>query len=218
MTDDDHRQVKAAYYAMIELIDDQVGRMLAALEETGQLDHTLVVFMSDHGEMLGDHGLYFKGPHFYEAAVRVPVVLSWPGRYAAGLQVHGLVELVDLVPTLLEACELEVPSSVQGHPLSALLSGDADPAHHRGYVYCEYYNAWTHQRSYGTMMRTEDKKIVVYHGIDEGELYDLQADPDEFENLYFSDQHVTLRQQLLKQSFDASVFTMDPMPPRRGAF
>ncbi len=218
MTDDDHRQVKAAYYAMIELIDEEVGRMLAALEETGQRDNTLVIFMSDHGEMLGDHGLYFKGPHFYEAAVRVPLIVSWPGRFAAGLQVSGLVELVDLVPTLLEACELNTSPGVQGRPLSALLSGDADPAHHRDYVYCEYYNAWTHKRSYGTMMRTADKKIVVYHGIEEGELYDLQTDPDEFDNLYFSDRHAALRQRLLKQAFDASVFTMDPMPLRRGAF
>ena len=79
MTDDDHRQVRAAYYAMVELIDDQVGRMLAALDETGQQERTLVIFMSDHGEMLGDHGIYLKGPHFYEAAVRVPLVLTGQG-------------------------------------------------------------------------------------------------------------------------------------------
>jgi len=78
MTDDDRREVTAAYYAMCELIDDQVGRIMAALEETGQRENTIVVFMSDHGEMLGDHGIYFKGPHFYDEAVRVPLVVSWP--------------------------------------------------------------------------------------------------------------------------------------------
>jgi arylsulfatase A-like enzyme len=218
MTDDDHRQVKAAYYAMVELIDDQVGRILAALEQTGQLENTLILFMSDHGEMLGDHGLYFKGPHFYEGAVRVPLVLAWDGRFKSALQADGLVELVDLVPTLLEATGLEIPPQVQGRSLMPLLSCDADPAHHRDYIYCEYYNAWTHARSYGTMMRTVDKKIAVYHGVDEGEFYDLANDPDEFENLYFSNEYAALREQLLKQAFDASVFTMDPMPPRRGAF
>lgn len=144
MTDDDHRQVKAAYYAMIELIDDQVGRMLAALEESGQAENTLVIFMSDHGELLGDHGLYFKGPHFYEEAVHVPLIFSWPGRYAEDLQVGGLVELVDIVPSLLDAAGLETPAAVQGRSLSELLTGQADPRHHRDYIYCEYYNAWTH--------------------------------------------------------------------------
>ncbi len=218
MTDDDHRQVCAAYYAMIELIDDQVGRIIAALEETGQLANTLILFMSDHGEMLGDHGIYFKGPHFYEAAVRVPLVMHWPGHFANGLQVSGLTELVDIVPTLFAAADIEVSPAIQGQSLMPLARGEADPAKHRDHIYCEYYNAWTHARSYGTMMRTIDKKIAVYHGIDEGEFYDLAADPDEFDNLYFSADHAPLREQLLKQAFDASVFTMDPMPPRRGAF
>ncbi|MBW3596273.1 MAG: sulfatase-like hydrolase/transferase [Planctomycetes bacterium] len=218
MTDDDHRQVRAAYYAMVELIDDQVGRILAALDETGQREQTLVIFMSDHGEMLGDHGIYLKGPHFYEAAVRVPLVLRWPGRIAEDVRIDGLVELVDLVPTLLEAAELPIPEGVQGRSLLPLLTGDADRSHHRDYVYCEYYNAWTHPRSYGTMMRTPDKKNAVYHGVEEGELYDLAADPDEFENLWMSREHAAIRERLLKQAFDASVFTMDPLPKRLGPF
>jgi choline-sulfatase len=218
MTDDDRRAVTAAYYAMVELIDTQVGRMLAALDETGQLDNTIVVFMSDHGEMLGDHGIYLKGPHFYEGAIRVPLVLRWPARFQQGLQVAGLVELVDLAPTLLEAAGVAIPAAMQGRSLLPHLGGDADPARHRDYVYCEYYNAWTHKRSYGTMMRTSDKKIAVYHGVDEAELYDLAADPNEFENLWRSPDHTALRQQLLKEAFDASVFTMDPMPPRLGPF
>ena len=78
-----------------------------------------------------------------------------------------------------------------------MLTGAADPLHHRDYIYCEYYNAWTHPRSYGTMMRTPDKKIAVYHGVDEGELYDLAADPDEFANLWSSSDHAAMRQLAL---------------------
>lgn len=218
MTDDDRRQVTAAYYAMIELIDEQVGRILAALEETGQLENTIVIFMSDHGEMLGDHGLYLKGPHFYEEAVRCPLIVSWPGRFEQDLRAQGLVELVDLVPTLLEAAEIEIEPAIQGHSLLPILRGQADPSKHRDYVYCEYYNAWTHKRSYGTMMRTPDKKIVVYHGIDDGELYDLSHDPGEVENLWRRRDHAALREKLLKEAFDASVFTLDPMPARLGPF
>ena len=80
-----------------DLIDVQVGRLLEALERTGVLEHTLVIFMSDHGELLGDHGIYPKGPFFYEPAVRVPLIVSCPGRVVAGRSAQALVELVDLV-------------------------------------------------------------------------------------------------------------------------
>jgi len=218
MSEDDQRQVTAAYYAMCEHIDDAVGTMLAALEENNQLENTIVIFMSDHGEMLGDHGIYLKGPHFYEAAVRVPLVIRFPVKFQQNLRSDALVELVDLAPTLLEACGIPVPGNMQGRSLLSIGTGEADPAVHRDYVYCEYYNAWTHHRSYGTMMRTRDHKIAVYHGVDEGELYDLNADPDEFVNLWNEASHAELRHELLKQAFDASVFTMDPWPPRRGPF
>jgi arylsulfatase A-like enzyme len=218
MTDDDHRQVKAAYYAMIEQIDHEVGRMLSALEASGQADNTIVVFMSDHGEMLGDHGIYLKGPHFYEPAIHAPLIIWAPNRFQTNLRSDALVELVDLAPTLMSACELDVPEAMQGRSLLPILRGEAEPTVHRDYVYCEYYNAWTHHRSYGTMMRTAEHKIVVYHGVDEGELYDLNDDAHEFRNLWRSSEHASLRERLLKQAFDASVFTMDPMPPRLGPF
>ena len=218
MTDDDHRQVRAAYYAMIEHIDHEVGRMLDALEETGQANNTIVIFMSDHGEMLGDHGIYLKGPHFYDEAVRVPLILRWCDRFRGGLKADGLVELVDLVPTLLEAAGLEVPDSVQGRSLLPILCGEADPSVHRDAVYSEYYNAWTHGRSYGTMLRTAHEKIVVYHGAEPGELYDLEADTDEFDNLWNNPAHAAMKTRLLKRAFDTSVFTMDPLPTRLGAF
>jgi len=218
MTDDDRRQVTAAYYAMCELIDDQVGRILQTLDETGQRDKTIVIFMSDHGEMLGDHGLYFKGPHFYDEAIRVPLVISCPQRFQSGLKINGLTELVDLTPTLLEAASLDVPSRVQGRSLIPHLTGVADPDRHRDYVFCEYYNSWTHSDAYGTMLRTDAAKIVVYHGTNQGELYDLEADPDEFDNLWNSVEHQSLKLDLLQRCFDASVFSMDPDPPRLGPF
>ena len=218
ITDDDRRQVAAAYYAMCELIDDQVGRIMQTLDRTGQRENTIVIFMSDHGEMLGDHGIYFKGPHFYDEAVRVPLIISWPDRFKSGLKVAGLTELVDLVPTLLESCGLPIPSRVQGRSLVPHLTGDADPAVHRGHVYCEYLNSWTHGDAYGTMLRTTDEKIVVYHGTDQGELYDLRSDPDEFHNLWDDPTHRDMQLRLMKRCFDASVFTMDPNPPRIGPF
>ena len=218
MTDDDKRSVTAAYYAMIELIDEGVGRMMDALRESGQLDNTLVIFMSDHGEMLGDHGIYLKGPHFYEEAVRVPLLVSWPGQFQNNLQANGLTELIDLTPTLLEAAGLNVPEAMQGKSLLPILQGEKDPNLHRGQIFSEYYNAWSHKHSYGTMLRTDTHKMVVYHGTDQGELYDLENDPDEFENLWQSKGHSEFKTQMLKTTFDASVFTMDPTPAREGPF
>ena len=218
MTDRDKREVIAAYYAMVELIDKQFGRMVAALEETGQLENTLVIFMSDHGEMLGDHGLFLKGPHFYDEAVRVPLIFSWKDRFAAGLRADCLMELIDIAPTLLEAAGIEVPDYIQGRSLMPILLAQADARQHRDYVFSEYYNAWTHKHSYGSMLRTHDEKIIVYHGTDQGEMYDLKADPDEFENLWDGPRHTERKLRLMKGCFDASVFTMDPAPPRLGPF
>lgn len=218
MTDADRRDVTAAYYAMCELIDDQVGRIINELERTGQRDNTIVIFMSDHGEMLGDHGIYLKGPHFYDEAIRVPLVISCPERFQSGTRMDGMTELIDLVPTVLEACDLPIPNRVQGRSLVPHLTGRADPSHHRDHVFCEYYNSWTHPSAYGTMLRTATEKIVVYHGSDQGELYDLVADPDEFTNLWDSNEHQTMKLQLMQRCFDASVLTMDPEPSRLGPF
>lgn len=221
MTDDDKRRITAAYYAMCELIDDNAGRMLTALQETGQLDDTIVIFMSDHGELLGDHGIYLKGPHFYDEAIHVPLVIRYPARFKQNLRCDALVELTDLAPTLMDACGFAVPSRMQGRSLLPILTGQSDPSHHRGYVFSEYYNAWSHKHSYGTMLRTADAKVIVYHGEIEGvggELYDLRHDPDEFDNLWNDPAHAAFQRDMVKRCFDASVFTMDPMPPRLGAF
>ncbi len=218
MTDRDKQQVTAAYYAMVDLIDHNVGRMVTALNETEQLDNTIVIFMSDHGEMLGDHGIYLKGPHFYEEAVRVPLIFTWPGQFKTGLKVDGLTELIDITPTLLDAAGLSIPQFIQGKTLLPILSGKANPNNHRNSVFSEYYNAWSHKHSYGTMHRTKSQKMIVYHGTDQGELYDLDKDPNEFNNLWNIEKYSKLKTQLLKETFDASVFTMDPTPLREGPF
>ncbi len=218
MTDDEAREVIAAYYAMIEHIDHEVGRMLSVLDETGQRENTMVIFMSDHGEMLGDHGLLLKGPHFYEEAVRVPLVMRWPGQIQEGLKIEGLVELVDLAPTLLECANLPAEPRMQGRSFASLLNGNADPARFRDFVYSEYHNAWTHPDAYATMIRTRDEKIVIYHGSEPGELYDLNQDPDEFENLWDHPDHTERKVRLMKTGCDAIAWTLDPHPPRLGPF
>ena len=213
----DSRTLQAAYYAMIKLVDDQLGRILAALEESGQRDNTVVIFTSDHGEMLGDHGLIQKGCRFYEGLVRVPLIFSWPAVFPAGLRSDGLVELLDKAPTLLELAGLGVPERMQGRSLLPILKGAADPAVHRDSVRCEYYNALEMpNRSFATMYRDECYKLVIYHGHDCGELYDLQEDPEEFENMWDEPEAQPLVLELLKRSYDASMLAMDRGPERIG--
>ena len=214
----DARGKIAAYYAMIELIDHNVGRMLDALERTGQAENTLVIFTSDHGEMLGDHGLLLKGCRFYEGLVRVPLILRWPGRVAAGAATGALVELTDLAPTLLDAAGLAAPAHLAGRSLLPLLRGEA--AEHRAAVRCEYYAAlrdlrgnrrgWNDTRA--TMIRDRRYKLAVYHGHPVGELFDLQEDPHEHRNLWNEARYAELRFDLLRQCFDATAGAIDTGP------
>ncbi len=215
-------ELQAAYYAMIELIDHNVGRMLKVLEDTGQRENTLVIFTSDHGEMLGDHGLVLKGCRFYEGLVRVPLILSWPGHIQSGVVSEALVELLDLAPTLLEYADVPIPDTMQGRSLVSLLQGATDPHSHRDFVRAEYYSALNpnapHRDNflgmYATMLRTRHYKQVSYHGLGLGELFDLAQDPHEFCNLWDDPGHAEVRFRLIQQNFDALAFAVDPGTPQ----
>ena len=213
----DAKTLIAAYYAMIKLIDDQLGQILDVLDETGQRENTVIIFTSDHGEMLGDHGLIQKGCRFYEGLVRVPLIFSFPGYFESGIVSNALVELIDKVPTLLECAGLSVPREMHGRSLLPILKGESDANHHRDFVRCEYYDALDRRdHSYATMYRDQRYKLVVYHGYEEGELYDLADDPDEFNNLWELQEKQDIKYDLLKKSFDASMFAMDRGPKRVG--
>ena len=205
---------QAKYWAMIELIDENVGRIMAALEESGQRDNTIIIFTSDHGDMTGDHGLRLKGCRFYEALVRVPLIISYPEKFESGLQTDALVELTDLVPTLLDAANLPIPDRVQGHSLWPILSGQTNPDYHRDFVRSEFYQALPDKTSYATMIRDRRYKLVNYHGHNLGELFDLDTDPGEFNNLWDDDSYADIRFGLMKRSFDSLAMAVDIGSPR----
>lgn len=221
MTADDHRAIRAAYWAMIDLIDAQVGRLLGALQATGQLEDTLVIFMSDHGELLGDHGIYLKGPYFYEESVRVPLIFSRPGTITGGRKITTPVELIDLAPTLLEAAGLQAHPGMQGTSLWPFLTGGAPSNSDRDGVYCEYLNAMPWHKDpppYATMLRTESHKLVVFHGLEDGELYDLEADPGEAVNRWNDPAYRGVRAELFERLCDRIALTADPLPDREAAW
>lgn len=223
-TDRQRRRMKAAYYATVQHIDAELGRLLDWLEHSGQRDNTLVIFHSDHGDMGGDHGIYQKGPYFYEGAVRVPLIMSWPKALPENQLYDALVEQVDIVPTLCDLLGIPIPHGVQGRSLNPLLSTRHRENQLRDGVYCEYYNANPaktsphRHRAYATMWRTCRYKVVVYHHSDEGELYDLEKDPDEFHNRWNDAAYRDVRFDMVRRCFAASVFTMDPLPERTAGF
>ena len=179
--DDDLRAMWAGYYGAVSYVDHLVGTILAALIETGQWDDTLFIFTSDHGEMLGSHGLLFKGAVLYEELVNIPLLIRPPGGLPAAHQTERLATHVDLVPTILGWCGASVPGTLQGADLRTLATGGDKPVHDG--IALEYHSSnWGERPAPLRGWRTEGWKYVETIGGDD-ELYDLRADPLERDNL-----------------------------------
>ncbi len=223
MTDLDHRYLSAAYWAMIDQIDHHVGRIVEHLKSIGQYEDTIIIFTSDHGESLGDHGIYLKGPYCYESGVHVPFVINWPGHTLSKISRRALVEMVDLAPTLCEAANIAPPPSFQGRSFLPLLTDISSPDHFRDSVYSEFYNSNINHRTplaFVTMVFDGRFKLVKAHFKDryegpQGELYDLERDPHEHENLYGRSEYVGLQARMLALLVDRMAQTADPLPVRR---
>lgn len=205
------KEAQAKYYAMIALVDTQLARLLQYLDDSGQAEDTVVIFTSDHGETLGDHGLMYKGCRFYEGLVRIPLLFHAPGRFAANLQGDALVEWLDLSATLLDLAEVPIPEYHQGRTLLPILEDGADPNHLRDFVRCEYFDALSSfftggHGAYATMHRTRKYKLCLYHSLGTtGELYDLETDPWEHRDLWDDPDSREIRDRLILESFDAHV-------------
>jgi len=175
-----HRQ-RAYYYANVAMIDEQVGQILDALEANGY-DDTVVVFTSDHGEMLTDHGHIQKWT-MYDEVTRVPTMVWSPGRFEPDT-VDELVSLFDLGPTVLELADAPVDDSMEAESLVPALEGDEGWTG-REVVFAEHARTGIlRETEFMTMVRTDDWKLVHFVDHDEGQLFDLNADPEEEENLW----------------------------------
>ena len=183
------REFLRIYYASVMLIDDQVGRILMALDESGQSDNTVIVFTSDHGDMMGGHGMVWKSTEaFYDEIVRIPLLISYPARLKPQ-RCELAVDLTDIMPTLLDLTGQPVAKQVQGEDLVPYLTGGADPQSARGYSFCERMGGNrqnVRQVCPGTkgafMVRGQGWKYIRYPDGDEY-LYHLADDPGEQKNL-----------------------------------
>ena len=181
LTDDLRRQAIQAYFASISFMDAQVGRVLDALEELGLAENTIVVFTSDHGYHLGEHGLWQK-MSLFEQSARVPLIISAPGLDTAGGVAESPVGLIDVYPTLTQLCGVSAPDNLQGQSLSSML--DDPDAEGRGWALSQVTRGPRNDRRMGYTLRTSGWRYTEW---DEGrhgrELYDHQADPLEQSNL-----------------------------------
>jgi arylsulfatase A-like enzyme len=173
----DQRRIRAGYLGAVAYVDHLVGIVLESLLDTDQFDNTLFIFTSDHGEMLGDHGMIYKGSAFFEELVKVPLLISSPGGREGGSVSDALVSHLDLLPTVLHGCGLEVPPSLPGMDLSPAMDGGNGSGHDG--LALEYYAANWGERPVPLRGWVTDRWKYVIELDRPVELYDLKSDPGE---------------------------------------
>jgi len=180
---DGSMQKAIAYtYAMIEMIDDGVGRILNALSQSGQQDNTYIIFTSDHGELLGDHGLLHKGPPSYRQLTEVAMLVKGPG-ISPGITIDALTNHIDIAPTITDLADIaRKGQDFDGESMCPLLSGDQSTI--REFNFGEYHPS-AREDLYNQTVQSEKWRLTLYPQRPEwGELFDLENDPHERNNIY----------------------------------
>lgn len=188
-------RLRRYYMANVTLIDKQIGTILSALEDKEYLDNAVIIYTSDHGDCLGDHGHIQKWT-MYDSVMRVPTVVSAPGRLPQGKRVDELVQQLDLVPMLFDLAGLPPLSNSAGVSALEVMRGEREG---RDAVFAEQGPNDMMPVEFMTMMRSRDWKLVHYLGQDTGELYDLRHDPEEVRNLWNDADYKEIRADLIFQ-------------------
>ncbi|HEO70969.1 MAG TPA: DUF4976 domain-containing protein [Candidatus Hydrogenedentes bacterium] len=181
--DDIVRKGRELYYGLTQWVDNEIGKVLKALDESGLAENTIVIYTTDHGEDMGEHGLWWKNC-MYECGAHIPLIVHWPARWEGGQRRSGVCSMVDLVQTILELAGAQAPDDWDGDSMLTLL--DDGKASWKDQAVSEYY---AHNVASGfAMLRAGQYKYVYHTPADEDhgaerELYDLDADPGEFVNL-----------------------------------
>jgi len=192
-TNEQIKRIRKHYAANVNMIDEQIGSLLQALEKRGRLDNTIIVFTSDHGDALGDHRQIQKWT-MQDYNTRVPAIVWAPGRLQANQRSNELISQMDLVPMLFELAGVALPDHGDAINANEVLQGKQSG---REYVYAEHGRCnMLPSIEHMEMIRTKDWKLVHYKDRDYGELYDLQADPEEVNNLWDKAEYTSIRAEL----------------------
>ncbi len=200
----------ASYFGMISLIDEEIGRILAALDCLGVADNTVVVFTSDHGHFIGHHGLIAKGAFHYEDLLRVPMIVRYPGIVPAGQRCDALQSLLDLPQTLLSAAGIKSPAYMQGVDQLDVWRGEQSTARDDVLVENRHNPTSVHLRT----LITKRYKITVYRDGLYGELFDLDEDPTEIHNRWADPDFAQTKSDLLHRFVQAEIARESTRMPR----
>ncbi len=187
-TKEELQQVLASYYALISVIDAEIGRVIETLKEMGEYENTIIFYTADHGDFAGEHGLFHKNMGIYDSIQKIPFLLKVPNG-AAGQTCDDLVQSLDWYPTICKLCGVPVRDKVEGSVLPLAAAHDA--------IFCD----WDFYNTRALAIRTKTRRLVYYADTMEGELYDHETDPDELINhydnpAYTADRHVLTAQLL----------------------
>jgi arylsulfatase A-like enzyme len=183
------------YLRTIKSVDDGVGEVLDYLEEAGLSENTIVVYTSDQGFYLGEHG-WFDKRFMYEESFRTPLLVRYPKEISSGTKIEKLVQNLDFAPTFLDYAGVEIPEGMQGESFRNLVAGKADEWRDAVYyTYYEYPSVHMVKRHYG--VATDRYKLMhFYYDIDEWELYDLEEDPNEMNNVYGDEEYAEVQEMM----------------------
>jgi arylsulfatase A-like enzyme len=212
------QEARALTCGMIACIDDAIGRVLDALDDSGRRDDTVVIFTSDHGDHLGDHRLMLKGAEQYQSIVRVPFIWADPQRHAAPTRTGALASTMDISATVLERARIEPATGMQARSFLPVIERGERM---RDFVFIQYdHQAASPGTEIPARVHTlidERYRLSVFHGTGWGELYDLVDDPGEFDNLWDDPGHAAQRARMTERLLLAEIEHVDrvPLPTRR---
>lgn len=212
-----YQQYMRDYLATVVAVDENIGRLLDYLEETDELDNTIIVYTSDQGFFLGEHG-WFDKRFMYEECQRMPLIIRYPKAIPAGSTSDAIAMNVDFAPTFLDFAGVSIPADIQGRSLKPVLTGGgAEPRDWRKAAYYHYYEypaEHSVKRHYG--IRTKQFKLIhFYNDVDEWELYDLEADPHEMNNVYNHPEYAAQQVQLMQLLRDTQQQYADTDPDEK---
>lgn len=224
MLDEHIQEIIALTYGMVSFVDNEVGRIVKKLEDLGLRKNTIVMFMSDHGDMMGDHWMIRKGPFHFDGLLKIPFIWSCPGRFLEGKSVSSLVSQIDFAPTILDLCDVPIPEGGTpkepeaplmlppwpGKSLRGILEGKVDKVN-------DYVIVENDEDYLGLRLRSfivDKYKITMYPGQKYGELFDLEEDPQELFNLWWKLEYQDIKRGLILQFAEAYVLQDSTLPRR----